>query len=550
MAPVAAPHLEPGEAAAPIEAAAAGPAAEPNEATEPSEAAEPQQAAEPAEAAEPNEAAAAGAAAAAIAAGTSASCESREQSMGAGWPAPAVAAGPAAAGSAASLRASAAGTTPRLQSGKPSGGGSGGVFVLGTTQWSAGGSASKQQFSGVDEGASDGRELASGGAAGGAGLRWAQDGAAGGAGDGGAGPGAELHPAGSSGGAAKLVGAEPDAGVGGADLAGASHAGEAGKPLPSASPPASAGVAEVPLPCAQPAEAAALPAFEAHFSAPSALGRLQLGSGGLLLLDPNPDSEVAASSVPLERLTAIELAAPAACPAGPGLIPIPDGHPAAEADDPLAVLFPTTGSGLGLGSNDRASSWGSFGGAASPAAGGSGPPVDAWQAGLGSDLHSVSCEERAGGWAAAGQAVGARQAGLDFGSDNGGEGAAGQAVEPNTNVGGSGRWGVGEVLTGTLESPAAASKEWQARGSRASSNGGPGYLEASAAALKLFGQVAPATGHALSQLAHGANGVHSANGRGHTGVRSVEMEGFSVPDLTFMLADTLEDHGLGGHAQV
>ena len=471
------------------------------------------------------------------------------------WSAPAAAAGPAAAGSAASLRASAAGTASRLQSGKPSGGGSGSVCVLGTTQLSAGGSASKQQLSGVDKGANDGRELASGGAAGGAGLRWAQDGAAGGAGNGGAGdrPGAELRPAGSSGGAAKLV----HAGVGGADPAGASHAGEAGKPLPSASPPASAGLAEVPLPCAQPTEAAAMPAFEAHFSAPAAVGRLQLGSGGLLLPDPKPNYDFAASGVPLERLTAIELAAlgqpatPSACPAGPGLTPIPDGHPAVEADDPLAVLFPTTGSGLGLGSDDRASNWGSVGGAASPAAGGSGLPVDPWQAGLGSDLHDVSCEERAGGWAAAGQAVGARQAGLECGFDDGGKGAAGQAEEPNTHVGGLGRWGTGEVLTGTLELPTAASREWQAWGSRASSNGSPGYLEASAAALKLSGQEAAttATGHAPSQLAHGALGIHCANGRGHTGVRSVEMEGFSVPDLTFMMADTLEDHCLEGHAQ-
>lgn len=503
-------------------------------------------------------AAAAGAAAAAVAARASASCASRAQSMGAGWSAPAAAAGPAAAGSAASLRASAAGTASRSLSGKPSGGGSGGVCVLGTTQLSAGGSASKQQLSGVDEGASDGRELASGGAAGGAGLRWAQDGAAGGAGDGGAGdgPGAELHPAGSSGGAAKLVGADPDAGVGAADLAGASHAGEAGRPLPSASPPGSAGFAEVPLPCAQPTEAAAVPTFEAHFSAPAAVGPLLQGSGGLLLLDPHPDA-VAAAGVPLERLTATDLAAPgqpaapSACLAGPGLTPIPDGRPAAEGDDPLAVLFQTTGSGLGLGSNDRASSWGSFGGAASPAAGGSGPPVDAWQAGLGSDLHSVSCEERAGGWAAAGQALGAQQAGLDFGSDNGGEGADGQAEELNSNVDGLGPWGIGEVLTGTTEPPTAASRRWQARGSGASSNGGPGDLEASAAALKLFGQEAatPGTGHALSQLAHGATGMHCANGRGHIGVRNVEVEGFSVPDLTFMLADTLEDHCLKGHAQ-
>ena len=97
------------------------------------------------------------------------------------------------------------------------------------------------------------------------------------------------------------------------------------------------------------------------------------------------------------------------------------------AGDPLAALFPTTGLPSEPAALDRQSSWGSFGGAGSPGAGGAGPPADAWQAEAGSPAAAWRVE---GGSAEAGTGA----AGLPEGAGLQGMGSAGAPLGARPEV--------------------------------------------------------------------------------------------------------------------
>ena len=251
--------------------------------------------------------------------------------------------------------------------------------------------------------------------------------------------------------------------------------------------------------------------------------------------------------------------------------------------DPPATLFPPTGLPSEPAALDRQSSWGSFGGARSPSAGGAPPPVDAWQIEAGYPEGSV------GG------------AGSPEGSGLQGLGRAGRTVGP-PGAGGAAppadAWpSDGRACDAYWEQPA-LTQDAGVPGMNALGNGtagavsshmptrqvsGPGFAEAPIAAGGAAGAWGFSEGWGAGALSPGngeiaahnvgaqrnvlatagavsgggrAGGGASATGRQHSQdlplqgagssndgchrTASIQDEGLAIPDLTFMLADAID----------